>query len=165
MDTVGKFSSCAICFETIVGDTRYPCTICKNPVCVSCHNKIIAQHQNVYKCPFCRNKVQPHSFTDISHLKTSVGKLLAYKGSTSRRQKVSGEVDADIATLLWLFKRFQYGELKLYVEGECIILEGAFRIPGMVERISKKIIIEVERVKERWDSIMKIFEGICKGEI
>lgn len=163
--TLGNFQCCAICSETIVGELRFPCTVCKNPVCLSCNNKIIEHHKTFYRCPFCRNEVQPDSLADDSHLKESAGKLLAYNGSTSRRQKVSGEVDAEIARLLWLLKRFQFGELKLYVEEEAIVLEGAFQIPGMVEIISKKIIIEVERVKERWDSITKILEGICKGEI
>lgn len=162
--TVGKFQCCAICAETIVGDMRFPCSVCKNPVCVNCNNKIIEQHKTFYRCPFCRKEVQPDSFTDNSRLRTSVAQLLTSEGLSSQRQKVSGEVDADIAFLLFYFGKFKVGELAVYREDEAIVLDGAFNLPVTGPR-RKKISIEVERLDERWDSIIKLLKGICKGEI
>jgi len=160
---VGKFDSCSICYEDVVGDMKYPCTVCNNGVCAKCQNKIIAKHKMFYKCPFCRNEVQPDSVMDTTPLKLSVAQLLTSEGSPARRQKVKGETDIDIATLLSLLRQFAAERLGLYREGEAIVVEGVFMMP-FSGRERKKIIIEVERAEERWDMIMKLLQGICKGE-
>ena len=161
--TVGKFDSCSICFEDVVGDMRYPCTMCNNGVCAKCQNKIITKHKTFYKCPFCRNEVQPDSVMDTNPLKLSVAQLLTSDESPVRRQKVKGEIDIDIATLLSLLRKCAAERLGLYREGEAIVVEGIFQIP-FTGRERKKIIIEVERAEERWDMIMKLLQGLCKGE-
>lgn len=161
--TVGKFDSCSICFETVVGDMKYPCTPCNNGVCSKCQNKIIAKHKMFYKCPFCRNEVQPDLFMDTTPLKLNVAELSSSEGSPARRQKVEGETDIDIATLLSLLRQCAAERLALYREGEAIVVEGIFQMPFTgTER--KEIIIEVERAEERWDMIIKLLQGLCKGE-
>tara|TARA_B100000902_G_scaffold398228_1_gene464284 strand:+ start:1050 stop:2042 length:993 start_codon:yes stop_codon:yes gene_type:complete len=161
--TVGKFSACAICFETVVGDMKYPCTVCNNGVCANCQNKILDKHKMFYKCPFCRNEVQPDSYVDNTPLKLSVAQLLTSEGSPARRQKVRGETDIDIATLLSLLRECAAERLGLYREGEAIVVEGIFQMP-FTGRERKKIIIEVERAEERWDMVMKLLQGLCNGE-
>jgi len=161
--TVGKFDSCSICFEDVVGDMKFPCTVCNNGVCANCQNKILAKHKMLYKCPFCRNEVQPDSYVDNTPLKLNVATLLTSEGSPARRQKVKGETDIDIATLLSLLRKFAAERLGLYREGEAIVVEGIFQMP-YTGRERKKIIIEVERAEERWDMIMKLLQGLCKGE-
>ena len=163
--TVGKFDSCSICFEDVVGDMKYPCTVCNNGVCTKCQNKIIDKHKMFYKCPFCRNEVQPDSVMDTTPLKLSVAQLLTSEESPTRRQKVKGEIDIDIATLLSLLRKCARGKLGLYREGEAIVVEGVF---WLLDRrrgaVRKKIIIEVERAEERWQMIMKLLQGLCNGE-
>ena len=168
--TVGKFTSCAICYETIVGDMRLPCTVCSKEVCVKCTQKL-RDKNGVYKCPFCRNEVPPDSYKNVDDLKLSVAHLLTSEDSPARRQKVKGEVDMDIATLLSLLrqcaveKEDQEGKCYIfYPKGEAIVVEGVFMIP-FTGRKRKKMIIEVERVKERWDNIVKLLQGICEGSI
>lgn len=164
--TVGKFASCAICFESVVGDTKFPCTICNNGVCLKCNNKVLSKTTGVYKCPFCRNEVQPDSYVDNTPLKLSVAQLLTSEGSLARRQKVKGETDIDIATILSLLRKFARGKLGLYREGEAIVVEGVFWLPDRRRgAVRKKIIIEVERAEDRWDMIMKLLQGLCKGEL
>ena len=142
-----------------------------------------------YKCPFCRNEVQPDSYVDDTALKMSAAQLLTSEGSPSRRQKVKGETDMDIATLLFFLRKYAKYEMGLYVnvnthqryvldtnkrvhpegeayESEDIIVEGVFWLPdrrrGVIRR---KFIIEVEGAEERWDSITKLLQGLCKGEL
>ena len=163
--TVGKFDFCSICCETVVGDMKYPCTGCNNGVCVNCLNEVLNKTTGVYKCPFCRKEVQPDSYADNTALKVSVAQLLTSEGSPSRRQNVKGETDIDIATLLSLLRKCARGELGLYREGEAIVVDGVFWLPDRRRgAMRRKIIIEVESVEDRLEMIMKLLQGLCKGE-
>ena len=94
----------------------------------------------------------------------SAAELLTSDGYMARRQKVAGEVDVDIAMLLYLLRKIAVGEMPFKKEEEAITIETSFNMPFTGPR-NKKIIIEVDRLEQRFDCIMKLFKGICNGEI